>query len=602
MVKGIGEARISASLREYGKIQLCLQDDMCFAENEYVCGGIQTVEDGTSTIIFAGIKCISYPYDYFRALEGESGLELSFSLEKERFRALAVRKSDPFWAKPVFFANGQSRCIGQSRCADEWRKEGQSLLRDAQGHASEVQGNICNRIQQLLLELEGKYVHIMALTDRKAVCEMVYDAKNSELKFCLSSLQGGLTHLEGALAVMTEAADPYEAVEKSYAAARKAGVVHTPLRIEKKYPVQLEGLGWCTWNAFYHDVTEDGIRAKLKEFSEKGVRLDWLIIDDGWSVFKDFKLQSFKEDRSKFPSGLKAFITSIKKEYGVKYVGVWHAFTGYWFGVEKDSEVYREQKENLEETCSNLIIPAGEYEKAYAFYHAWHSYLADQGVHFLKVDTQGNALEFLKDTPGAIAKVAALHEALEQSVQECFGGAMIDCMGMDNLDGFNRRYSSVLRSSGDFFPDKADGFRSHIEQNSYNAVFCSQLYYCDFDMWWTRHSQAKQSSALRRISGGPIYVSDKVGDTQAEYLKQLLNEDGSVTRYEDAAKPTLDCLFGYDKVLKLYNKLGNEYVVAVFNLSDEDVTTTVTKKDVGAVGDESVTVTVKAGDVEFGIL
>jgi len=561
------EAKTYVTLREYGKIDVKLDESLHVAENEYVQGGFLVKKADQSHVVYVHMSCISYPYDYFRAFTGENAIELMFALQEEAFQALAIRKSDPFWAKPIFF--------------------------------SHIQGKNCEHIQQLLLRVNEKYIHIMPLTAENTVSEMIFDSESKKLKICCNSLQGGFTALDAPLFVISEASNPYEAVENSYVAVRKMGIIKTPLRIEKKYPVQLEGLGWCTWNAFYHDVTEDGIRAKLKELSEKGVRLDWLIIDDGWSVFEDFKLQSFKEDRSKFSSGLKAFISSIKKEYGVKYVGVWHAFTGYWFGVEKDSEVYREQKENLEETCSGLIIPAGEYEKAYAFYHAWHSYLADQGVDFLKVDTQGNALEFLKDMPGAIAKVATLHEALEQSVLECFGGAMINCMGMDNLNGFNRRYSSVLRSSGDFFPDKVDGFRSHIEQNSYNAVFSSQLYYCDFDMWWTRHSQAKQSSVLRKISGGPIYVSDKVEDTQAEYLKQLLNEDGSITRYEDVAKPTLDCLFGYDKILKLFNKKGSTYLVAVFNMSEEEATTTITKADLFAAGDERVTVTVKAGDVEL---
>jgi len=119
-------------------------------------------KEGTSTIVSADIKSISSSYDYFRVL--------------------VIRKSNPFWAKPVFFTNGQSRCTGKSQCADERNKEGQSLLRDAQGHAPEVQGNICKHIQQLLLEMEGKYVHIMALTSRNAVCEMVYDVTEDGIR------------------------------------------------------------------------------------------------------------------------------------------------------------------------------------------------------------------------------------------------------------------------------------------------------------------------------------------------------------------------------------------------------------------------------------
>lgn len=379
----------------------------------------------------------------------------------------------------------------------------------------------------------------------------------------------GLPALNSNLMIVSRAEDPYKAVENSFVVAAKNKLIQTPLKKEKAYPDALKGLGWCTWNAFYHDVTADGIRRKLEEFRKKQVPVKWIMIDDGWSEVKDFKLLSLHEDRSKFPEGLKTFIQEIKEEYGVEYVGIWHAFTGYWFGVDEEGELYRENKDLFLKNPAGLILPVPDEEKAFQFFDKWHSWLREQGVDFLKVDAQGNALEFYKHLPQSCGMVQALHNALERSVLKNFGGNMINCMGMTSLDVYSRESSAVMRNSDDYFPDKEHGFTDHIMQNAYNAVFNGQLFYCDYDMWWTRHSSAKQSCALRAISGGPIYVSDKIGETDPQYLLPLIDKDGYIKRCDHAAKPTLECLFTdpRGKDLTLFNTLDGRYVTVTFDMA-----------------------------------
>lgn len=135
---------------------------------------------------------------------------------------------------------------------------------------------------------------------------------------------------------------------------------------------------------------------------------------------------------------------------------------------------------------------------------------------------------------------------------------------------YSREHTLVVRNSDDFFPNKEGGFKNHITQNVYHAVFNDDLCCCDFDMWWTNHVEARQSIVLRMLSGGPVYISDEVGETNEKYLKQIMAENGKIIRCENAPKPTADCLFGYDKVLKIYNKLGDKYIVGIFNLSDKE--------------------------------
>ena len=540
-------SRCSINLAVYGLKDFEIIQKKCtngykyyLEKNHRVTGKIVEDIEGQSQIWSLQLECIPYPYDYFRAFQKEEAVQISFPFREKGKRALAIHKYNPFWTEPVF--------LNEESCED---------VKD---------------LQQLLVEeRDGSYVHFMPLANESGITLLEYRGESGEIIVTFSASMSGQTALSNKVMIVTRADDPYKAVENSFAVAREKKLIQTPLKKEKVYPEVLKGLGWCTWNAFYHDVTAEGIRRKMEEFRQKKIPVKWIMIDDGWSEVKDFKLLSLYEDKSKFPEGLKGLIREIKEEYGVEYVGVWHAFTGYWFGVAEEGELYQENKDLFIKNQAGLILPAGGEEKAFQFFDKWHTWLREQGVDFLKVDAQGNALEFYKQQPQSCGSVQALHNALERSVRKNFGNNMINCMGTASLDLYSRGASAVLRNSDDFFPDKEHGFTDHILQNAYNAVFNDQLYYCDFDMWWTRHSSAKQSCVLRAISGGPIYISDKIGETDPQYLFPLLDEAGYIKRYDHAAKPTVECLFTdpRGKELTIFNTMGGEYVTVTFDLAQD---------------------------------
>lgn len=505
--------------------------------NEFIAGNIDVFKKADSYIMKLDIECIPYPYDYYRSFESKTSVGLSFTINDSNYKGLGVKKYNPFWNKPVFWDKCQ---ILQSE------------------------------VQQLIIEQNRQYLHIMPLSNENLQCALSGTDLN-ELTLNVSTYCPGICRISGYFAVISTADNPHKAISRSYDAAYESNLIITPPRSNKNYPKELEGLGWCTWNAFYHDVTAEGIERKLNEFKEKSIPIKWIIIDDGWSQTDDFRLVSFFEDKNKFPEGLKKFVCKIKRKYGIQYVGVWHSFTGYWFGIKKGSYAEDVSIDILSENNSGIHLPSGEEEKAYQFYDMWHKYLKSQGIAFLKVDCQGNAFEFYKNTPDVYRKVINLHKALEKSVKENFGGSMINCMGMSNLDMYSRSISSVIRNSDDFYPDKEDGFESHIVQNVYNAVFNAYLYFCDFDMWWTNQPDSKRSSVLRAVSGGPIYISDKLGDTNDTYIRPLIDECGNIRRCTDSAIPTSDCLFTdpHDNVLKIFNRFEDDFVLAAFNLSDK---------------------------------
>ena len=83
-------------------------------------------------------------------------------------------------------------------------------------------------------------------------------------------------------------------------------------------------------------------------------------------------------------------------------------------------------------------------------------------------------------------------------------------------------------------------------------------------MWWTNNDSTADSAALRAISGGPVYVSDKIGDTNAEWLKKMIDKNGDLRLYDGVAVPTIDCLFGYDKTLKVQNTINGKTEIKEF--------------------------------------
>jgi hypothetical protein len=135
-------------------------------------------------------------------------------------------------------------------------------------------------------------------------------------------------------------------------------------------------------------------------------------------------------------------------------------------------------------------------------------------------------------------------------------GAIINCMGMAMENVLARPASAIYRNSDDFFPSRDESFVEHLLQNAYNSVYHNEIYCCDWDMFWTKHPYAAKHSLLRAISGGPVYFSDKIGETDPDVLKPLACSDGKLLMMARSARPTEDCIF-MDPVKEGVLKLSN---------------------------------------------
>ncbi len=436
----------------------------------------------------------------------------------------------------------------------------------------------------------GRYGYILPLVD-DSYKTLIRGAQGGMELYTFANISDG-DSFDQLICVYGEGDEPYKLMHDVAELALEKLANGTALRENRRYPEIFEYLGWCSWDALEIRVSTEGLLEKCEEIRAKNVPIRWAILDDMWAecdklreipddlnrstgmfaVMHSSKIRSFEADPKRFPTGLADCIRQMK-EYGLK-IGMWHPTSGYWAGIDPESELAKTYKDYLVTTENGRLMPSPEFEKAFGFYSAFHDFLKGCGTDFVKIDNQG----FVKDNYRNILPIGKaarnIQRALASSVGGHFDNDIIECMCMAPENMFNRPTGAVARCSGDFQPENRAWFIRHILACSYNSLVQGMFYWGDWDMWWTDDEQAVKNSVLRAISGGPIYVSDKIGRTNPEILEPLAYSDGRILRCEAPAVPTLDCLVSDPEVNGRIFKVKNNYevggVIAAFNLDKEE--------------------------------
>ncbi|CAD6246167.1 unnamed protein product [Miscanthus lutarioriparius] len=439
---------------------------------------------------------------------------------------------------------------------------------------------------------------------------------DDELEICLESGDPDVESFEGSHLVFVGAgSDPFDVITNSVKVVERHLQTFSH-REKKKMPDMLNWFGWCTWDAFYTNVTAQGVKEGLQSFEKGGVSPRFVIIDDGWqSVAMDpvgiaclsdnsanfaNRLTHIKENhkfqkngreghREDDPAkGLAHIVNEIKGKHELKYVYVWHAITGYWGGVRPGVAGMEHYESKMQQPVSSPGVQKNEPcdaldsittnglglvnpEKVFSFYNELHSYLASAGIDGVKVDVQ-NILETLGAGHGGRVLLARKYQqALEASVARNFpDNGIISCMShnTDNLYGSKR--SAVIRASDDFWPRDPASHTIHIASVAYNTIFLGEFMQPDWDMFHSVHPMAEYHAAARAVGGCAIYVSDKPGNHDFNLLKKLVLPDGSILRAKLPGRPTRDCLFSDPardgkSILKIWNLNEHSGVIGAFN-------------------------------------
>ncbi len=487
---------------------------------------------------------------------GKEALRVSLGLKEKPLRMTALYLHRDWWTRPAF--------------VKEW-------------------GELPERTQVVYLDYGDHFgcLFLMAGKEYKANAGMAGSAGDDRLVVSILSYCAGQMWLEEPVFILSEASTPYEAISLACRmAAQKAGVL---LRDEKELPEMFSYLGWCSWDAFYTDINEEKVRLKAEELKEKDVPVRWLLLDDGWLSVKDNRLYDLAPEKEKFPEGFGKLTRELKKDSAIRWIGVWHSLGGYWGGIEPGSKACLEEVGHLHTTRTGKILPAPQAEAGYGFYRDWYEYLRGEGIDFVKVDGQSAVKNhYANDIPVCLA-ARETHKALEGAAAAYMGGRLINCMGMAMENILGRQGSSLSRNSDDFVPGNLDGFGEHLLQNVYNAPYHNAFYACDWDMFWTFHQDAPKHAVLRAISGGPVYISDRIGDTVKEAVMPLCFHDGGLLRMERSAMPSPDCLFTdplKEGIVKLSNLADCGIVgrkggaVAAYNLTGKEQETRICASDI----------------------
>uniref|UniRef100_J3LTZ8 galactinol--sucrose galactosyltransferase n=1 Tax=Oryza brachyantha TaxID=4533 RepID=J3LTZ8_ORYBR len=473
-----------------------------------------------------------------------------------------------------------------------------------------------------------------------------------ELEICIESGDKAVQTAQGThMVYMHAGANPFDAITQAVKVVeRHLQTFHH--REKKKLPSFVDWFGWCTWDAFYTDVTAEGVKQGLQSLAEGGTPPRFLIIDDGWQQIggesKEAAGNTVVQEGAQFASrltgikenakfqkkaamaeggeeaaaaGLRSLVEEAKKEHGVKYVYVWHALAGYWGGVKPAAEgmehyesalafpvqspgVTANQPDIVMDSLAVLGLGLVHPRRALAFYDELHAYLASCGVDGVKVDVQ-NIIETLgAGHGGRVELTRAYHRALEASVARHFpDNGCISCMchGTDML--YSARQTAVVRASDDFYPRDPASHTVHVSSVAYNTLFLGEFMHPDWDMFHSLHPAAEYHGAARAIGGCPIYVSDKPGNHNFELLKKLVLPDGSVLRAQLPGRPTRDCLFADPardgtSLLKIWNVNKCTGVVGVFNCQGAGWCRVTKKTRVHDAAPGTLTGSVRADDVD----
>lgn len=410
------------------------------------------------------------------------------------------------------------------------------------------------------------------------------EGKSGETLELLGETNDAMTVSTGGLALFVSCGDdPYElAAQGAASVAKRLGV--GKLRKQKAVPPFANLFGWCTWDAFYGDVSHEKVEQGLASFAAAGMKPRALILDDGWLSTKPCRtggkrLSAF-EANEKFPGGLKHTVAMAKERYGIDQFLVWHAVNGYWAGI--DAEAFKDYApvEVIPRGGKHVNVnPAMEWfgtvtalinpKRVRKFFDAFHAFLKDQGVDGVKIDNQGS-LQYLADRQGGrVALFKAFRAAIEASVKRNFGGALINCMGHPLENWYQSPVSNIMRTSTDFWPRRPETHGGHLYTNAQVCVWFGEFLLGDWDMFQSGHEMGAFHAAGRAVSGSPVYVSDKPGGHNADLLRKLVCSDGTTLRALEPGRPTADCLF-HDVtrepvLLKIFNRNAHGAVVGVFN-------------------------------------
>lgn len=539
---------------------------------------------------------------------GESGIDLSKPAEFEILKmdtfsgkpdAKGVLKSYgvqlPAFAKMVYFGtdgNNLSGIIPSNRSqmwvlGADYKLENTPAIKKGGG----MYGAMPSRegTFSVFLLKDGRYLAVLPLVGEYSIAYLTYDYEKGGAP-TLSVASFGKAPVKGEVPVLAYAtgSNIYEASATVWQRVIKSDLkgVTAKLRDEKKSPECWDYLGWCSWEEYRFEITEELLAKAMKEIDASDVPVRWVLIDEGTEWFDSSKdknrfnlgLYSFKPDPVKWPNGL-APLMQYKREDGIKWMGIWHHQAGLFRGIDPDNNMGPELNKLFVEHRGETIVK-GEFDAQYKFYEELFREPTELGFDFIKVDFQGS--QFKKYVGGENAVQAHLqsNRALEAYARDN-GLGLMHCFAQDILCVLNGSDATVIRTAQDYRKGKPTAVRVQTFQNYNNKLWQGHVFWGDHDMFHSNDTLANRMMAVSKaMAGAPVYVSDPPEEFVEEVIVPLCYKDGKLIKPLAPSIPLPESFFNspinekalYRTIAPLANGAAS---IACYNLYDGDEPVTI---------------------------
>lgn len=424
----------------------------------------------------------------------------------------------------------------------------------------------------LLLKLvSGEYLALLPMAHRQTIAW--FRSEKESLHLEVGTL--GTGGVQGDISILAAASDvnPYKACQDVWERAIEAVEGTTQLRKYKTYPEVFTYLGWCTWEEYRKDISEELLIKAVQRIEEAKLPIRFVLIDDGHLDVKDNMLMSFDTDSARFPNGWEN-ITSLKRKNGIRWMGIWWNFNGYWGGTHPENRL-GSLNEHFMKVKNGAMMPKNDFLSSVSFYQALVEASKKSGFDFIKVDNQAKNLLLYKGTEQPVTCAVNNSQALEE-VSKTYMDGLINCMAHNTVQIFNTKDSAITRCSEDYKRTE-DQARRHIYNSFGNIPFLGQTIWGDHDMFHSNDPCAGQMMSISKaLSGGPVYLSDNPDEFIEENIWPLCFEDGQLLRPLAPGAPLPDSLlidpYKEKKPFRVMAPLANGSVaIAVYNLTEPEI-------------------------------
>ena len=382
------------------------------------------------------------------------------------------------------------------------------------------------------------------------------------------------------LVAWARASDPYAACARAWETALQIEQIRgrAALRRDKTLPEYFHYLGWCSWEQFRHNISEEILSRAFSDIKASGLPVRWALIDDGHVANRDNQYISFQPNEN-FPRGFAPLIAQGRQN-GLQWFGLWQHMSGYGGLIDPQNDLGLD--EHLREVyigrngrVLRALLPKSDRGSAEAFFSGLIGPAKKAGFDFVKVDFQGYHFNSYTGTENPAA-TAQLHYQVVEQICHDVGLGLLNCLSMNHVRVFNTRYSAVMRASRDYRKDWDAWNKEQTWRAFQNALWLGQTMWLDHDMAHSSDQTAgRLLSIAKALSGGPVYLSDDPKFFYAPNIRPLTFDTGELLRPLAPGAPLPGSLFvdplrtaaAYQVVAPLS---GQTAAIGAFNLSLHD--------------------------------